>query len=208
MAGSNPALSPDGTRLAYTTPIAGDAPPEVVVRRLGSGSGDIRLPAEFVDDHIYSVGFADDDTLVYATGGPEAPPAVATLSLSGSPTSLADGEPLGPASGAPAGTGWNWPEWRSADDHVGVVESCCALDAGTYQGETAYLVVDPLSGTVQDRVVLPGPVVAAEASPSGRPELFLQPPPDYPGPTTLVRRTDGGELEEIGGGREFIAVDW
>ena len=206
VAGTSPSISPDGTRLAYTTPLASDAPPALVVHDL-DGGGERRFVAPSVDTTIYATGFTDDDTVVFASGGPEEGPRVAALSLLGTTDQLSDAEVLGPTSAAPPGTSWSSPDHRAADGLLGVVETCCALDAASTVGDTSYLVVDPTGGTVLDRVALPGWMADAEAGPAGTEQLFLVPPPDNPGPNTLLRRA-GGELVEIGSGTQFIAVDW
>lgn len=206
VAGTNPSLSPDDTRLAYTTPLGGDAPPALVVRELDDG-GERRFVLRSVDNIVYATGFADDDTVVFARGGLEEGSRVAAISLLGGVDELAGAEVLGPPSSAPPGTTWSSPDHRVTDGRLGVVENCCELDANSTDGDRSYLVVDPAGGAVLDRVALPGYMLDAEAGPAGTELLFLRPPADSPGPNTLLRWT-GTELVEVGAGIDFIAIDW
>jgi hypothetical protein len=199
--GTNPAASPDGSRLALTRTTADG--PTVVVRHLATGTEQV-IPAA-ADDTLRDVDWYDDDTLVVISHRTDAASVAYRLEL-GSARSLADATRLGPAEDAPPGTGWDWVD-RRPDGWLTLAQTCCTLDAGSTDGDASYFLVDSTTGTVTEGSDLPGPVSGIATGPLGDRELLLVPPPDGQAYAQLQILMDT-DLTPVPGEHEVLAADW
>jgi len=201
-AGTNPAASPDGDRLAFVRTSGGG--PAVVVRDVAGGD-EVAIPGD-VEDYVRDVDWLDDDTLVVTLQTqPESPLEAVTIDV-GVASSLADATPLGPPDSDPAGTSWEWID-RRPDGWVTISRTCCSLDAGSYDGDDAYVLVDPNSGTYGDGAELPFHPAGLATGPRSDRELLVDPPAGGPGYGTLHVLMDT-DVTEVPGNHQVIAADW
>jgi hypothetical protein len=142
-------VSPDGTRLAA---VAADGPErQGTIWILDSVTGEL-LDEVSVPDltgagdrYAWRTAWdASGDRLFVEANLPEQGGEVYALESSGSLRRL------GPPSGRPSGTGWSLGG-PGADGEVWILETCCALDANSYDGGTSLLRVDDQRGSVIDR---------------------------------------------------------
>lgn len=124
-----------------------------------------------------------------------------------------DGDPpvrLGPPDGLPNGTGWTLggPADRAT---IWIVETCCALDANSFDGGRTLLRVDSTSGGIIERLTLDFPYALVDPGPpgSGVDSLgFLLSTSCCGDPATEVRRGLANGQVAPAGWTGFIAVDW
>jgi hypothetical protein len=83
---------------------------------------------------------ADSGALVIEEATTDALPALYRLELAA--PSLEQAQRIGPRRGLPEGTGWRSPSLRGYDGLIGVIESCCSVEAGG----RALVVVNPANG--------------------------------------------------------------
>jgi hypothetical protein len=205
--GSHPAISADGTYLAYT-----HNSDQIVVRNLKtdrerSYSG-LNTPGATIQD----LAFADTPNgkkLVFSAAAQGRPAELFTLFLSISQAaSLADASRLGPPVSSPEGTGWLVPDGHVSDGLISVIQTCCALDSGGYAGDTSAALVDPIGGERQRSTPISigsGAVIDAPYDPTGQNQLVLT---IEDGTSTLSRRTAGADLERLDAAEQYVSIDW
>jgi hypothetical protein len=115
-----------------------------------------------------------------------------------------DARLVGPVRGAPDGTGWYGPDGRGTGGLISVVESCCSLDADSFDGGSRLLVVDPATGGVVDDLPIDRPFSAVAHDAGGTRQLALS---FEEGGNVLYRRV-GDRFEPIPTAEEFTAIDW
>lgn len=198
-AGTNPALSPDGDRLAFVR--TSSEGPAVVVLDLANGN-ETTIPAA-VDDYLRDIEWYDDDTVIVTRQQPES--ALEGLLVDLDAATLADATRLGP-DGAPSGTSWEWLD-RRPDGLITVAQTCCSRDAGSIAGESSYALIDPATGTYDGGSDLPFHPAGLATAPTSDRELLVDPPDDSPGYGTLVILMDT-DLTPVPGDHQVIAADW
>jgi dipeptidyl aminopeptidase/acylaminoacyl peptidase len=207
--GSDPAVSPDGSSLAYVLDSTA-----VVLRDIDTGQERSWASAPGSEYVIHDLTFTDDGQALAFTAAPPDEPAVLyaldllRLSSVTAGGSLNDAGRLGPPEDAPTGTGWSTPDHRSTDHLIGVVETCCALGAGGYDGNTSFAFIDPTTAQSPESVPVTGgsgTVVMAKYDISGQHQLVLT--ADEAGTTSLFRGDDG-QLEPLEQAPQFTAIDW
>jgi hypothetical protein len=148
-AASTVSVTPDGTRLAAVSADGPDSQGTIWI--LDSTTGD-RLDEVSVPDltgegdrHVGKTAWdASGDRLFIETNLPEQGGEVYALEPGGSLRRL------GPPAGLPSGTGWSLGG-PAADGEMWILETCCALDANSYDGGSSLLRIDADSGDVVDR---------------------------------------------------------
>jgi hypothetical protein len=209
-AGTNPAVSPDGTYLAYV----GNSS-EVILRDIADTHNPRTWAApEESEDVIRDLAFtADSKELAFVAAPPDEPGVLYLLDVLGlsslsTGASLNDAGRLGPPDEAPAGTGWSTPDYRAGHETMVVVESCCALGAEGYDGDTSFVVIDPTTGQSPGDTPVSGgsgTVVMAKYDISGQNQLVLT--ADAEGQTSLYRG-EAGQLQPLDQAPHYRAVDW
>jgi hypothetical protein len=200
--GSSPAISPDGTHLAY---LHGST--QIVVRDLATDQEQSFTGAPAADDTVQDVAFtADSKALVFTAAPPDGPASLYYLDLSTVATiaSLNDAAQLGPAGDAPAGTHWSTPDARATDHTIGVVASCCALDANS---DASFAFVNPDTGLQPASVPVEGvsgTVLRASYDHSGQNQLVLT----VDGGTYSLYQRQDGPLQRLDQAAQYTAVDW
>jgi hypothetical protein len=192
------AVSPDGLRLA-TINGEGYRTAEIQILDADSGGNLSSLSlADLTGDgdlYVRNVEWdASGDRLLVEAGFPEA----------GSELFLVDPEGsarrIGPPDTRPDGTGWSLGG-PIQGERVLVAENCCALDANSYETDSALLEIDTSTGVEYNRIPLGDNFARPSVSPEGT-KLIVT---DCCGsPDTRVR---DDELRPLGG-PIYLAVDW
>jgi hypothetical protein len=208
-AGTNPALSPDGKYLAYVSNAS-----EVVLREIETGDDRLWAAPPDSENVIRDLAFTADSKELAFVAAPSEEPGVLylldVLNLSSLATgaSLNDAGRLGPSEEAPAGTGWSTPDYRASYETMVVVESCCALGAEGYDGDSSFVVINPTTGQSPGDTPVSGgsgTVVMAKYDISGQNQLVLT--ADAEGQTSLYRG-EAGQLQLLDTPTRYTAVDW
>jgi hypothetical protein len=203
--GSHPAISADGTYLAYT-----HNSDQIVVRNLDTDRersyAGLDTPGATIQDLAFS---PSGKKLVFTAGVQGEPAALFSFDLAISlASSLADASRLGPPDNAPHGTGWLVPDGHPSDGLISVIQTCCALDSGGYAGDTSAALVDPIGGQRQRSTPISigsGAVIDAPYDPTGQNQLVLT---IEDGTSTLSRRTAGADLERLDAAEQYVSIDW
>jgi hypothetical protein len=200
--GWEPALTPDGDTLGFIRPQTSDFD-ELVLRDLATGSE--RTFETPVGQSLTSLAFPSNGAIAFTLQSSGSPDAAYLLALDDSDVQLTDAQRLGPPDDAAEGTGWYALD-RYGQGMVTVVESCCARTGS----ETSYASYSIATGEVDDVVAtLPTLVIDAVTSPYGNSHLFLAPPADGAGPTSLLRSDGTDTLTPVPlKATTIMAVDW
>jgi hypothetical protein len=206
--GTSLAVSADGTHLAYVRDST-----EIVLREIETGNEQRWAGSTGDESTIQDLAFnADGTALVFTAAPPEAASILYALDLTtlAAFASINDAQQLGPRPiDIDAGTSWSTPDTRATDGVISVVESCCALETRSYDGDSSFAFVDPASGQRSPGEPVPGgsgKVVAATYDSSGQTQLVLTVTDDG-GTYSLFRRTDG-QIESLDLAPQYTAVDW
>lgn len=187
--GCEPALSPDGRRLAF---VACGSSGDVVVQDLGSGQQQRFAPGDGGRVVSGVAWTADGASLAYAAAAPSTPSRLWQLDVATARDQRA-ARLIGPPSAAPPGTGWARPTHR--DGELAVVESCCTIDGSAVNSSSSVVVLDLGRARELERFAVgdaPPRSVAFDAT--GRHALIVTADGD------LYRRSGDGPLRRIGGG--------
>jgi hypothetical protein len=209
--GAHVAVSRDGLRLATAgTTDEGYG----IVRILDAATGDVLEEVSFLEEtgsgdlHPWAVEFeGSGDRLLVQASMPESGGEVFAIEPGGGI------ERLGPPDGLPSGTGW-YLGGPAADGEAWVQESCCALDANSYDGGRSLLRIDTRTGEVLARHALdtgPPSTVVKAAPPGAEPDhgAFLLFSPHYEGNEggAVLRGRADGTMERLPW-PAFTALDW
>jgi hypothetical protein len=210
--GVNMAVSPDGDRLAIaaTTPEGGVG----IVRILDAATGDVLEEVSILEQtgrgelHPRALDWErSGDRLLVEANMPEVGSEIFVIEPDGGM------QRLGPPDGLPNGTGW-YLGGSSGDGSAWVQESCCALDANSYDGGRSVLSIDTRTGAVLERHALDvgASWTIVDAAPGGfdaADGAFLLFSPSYEGNEAgaMFRGTWGGSLEPLDW-PGFTAIGW
>jgi len=202
--GWDPAISPDGKWLAYTRNST-----QIVLNYMSTGQNQVMTGLPNREESIQDLAFtADSTSLIFSAAATEAPAELYGLYLDLSRVaSLTDARQLGPPDGVPDGTGWYAPDARATDGTVGAVESCCALDAASYNADIALIAVDPGGGARRGSVPVSNVgahILQAPYDPSGQNQLVLSVEDE----AYVLSRVSDGQLEPLDSAAEYTAIDW
>lgn len=202
--GYSPAVSTDSRSLAYIRPLTSDAD-ELVLRNLSDGEE--RAFETPPGRTLGSVAFSGAGSVVFTLAAAGKPEEAYLMGLDDSDVSIDDARRLGPAEGAPDGTGWSTADAYVDQGTASFVERCCST--GDTAEDATFMVIDIATGDRIDSVDLPRLAVDATSSPSGSVQLFLLPPAEPLLPSTLLLRSNMGPLAPVPlEATTIIAVDW
>lgn len=185
-AGFDPAISDDGSLLAYATLDA------IVVRDLRTGRERRHVDADHDGTLRWPALSPKADAVAYVRSAKDADATelvVVSLTVAGfGPPKVVRG---------PAATRWDLPRFRS-DGNVLITEQCCPHQ-GRLDGRATNVIVDVPSGQPTTRIDLPGLVLDAER--------------DAARQWSLITYADGTTVWEAAGGRQrlgtgFVSADW
>lgn len=187
--GSDPAVSPDGARLAYALMN------ELVVRDLATGRearhGDTAAAA-YVAEPVWT---ADGRSVVFQKAVDGSPPSwyAIAASLAGAPRRI------GPSADAGHQNDMWWSPAAGAGGRIGFLESCCAQGPAPRTEQPVRLVlVDPATGAVKDRRPLAAAARHVDLDATGAHELYVV-------DGGLVYRRSGGPLVPVGSNFDLAA---